>query len=105
MHYVGVLGLALFIGCAGAAVGQPTTSEIKSVAGERLSADTPLTTASGATFTAPLGWSVISSVNKVVLAPPEEDSRLVLVDVHATDVWRHHRSRSEPNGQPPRVHS
>jgi CubicO group peptidase (beta-lactamase class C family) len=85
MHYVGVLGLAFCIGFAGLVIGQPTTSEIKSDAGKLHSADAPLTTASGATFTAPLGWSVISSMNKVVLAPPEEDSRLVLVEVHATD--------------------
>src|SRR5262245_8433474 len=85
MRYVAVLALGLFIGFSGAAVGQPTSSEIKPGPERRLSADALLTTASGATFTAPLGWSVISSMNKVVLAPPEDDSRLVLVDVHATD--------------------
>jgi hypothetical protein len=52
---------------------------------EVLSADTPLTTAGGATFTAPTGWSIISAANKSVLDPPEADSHLALLDVQATD--------------------
>lgn len=83
IRYVGVLGLFLSIAFAGTAVGQPApTSDIKS---ERFSTDTPLTTASGATFTAPSGWSVSSSTNKRVLDPPEADSHLALVDVQAAD--------------------
>ena len=62
MRCVGVLALALALGLAGAAVGQPASSNI-----ELLSANTPLTTASGATFTAPAGWSVTSGANKRVL--------------------------------------
>jgi CubicO group peptidase (beta-lactamase class C family) len=54
-------------------------------AAEVLSADTPLTTTGGATFTAPVGWRVTSAANKSVLEPPEADSHLVLLDVHATD--------------------
>src|SRR5215510_8570643 len=50
-----------------------------------LAADTALTTASGATFTSPAGWTVTSSPNKLVLDPPEGDSHLALVDVEAAD--------------------
>jgi CubicO group peptidase (beta-lactamase class C family) len=78
MRYLGVLGLALSIGFAGAALGQGAS-------GPPLAADTTLTTASGATFTAPQGWSVTSSTNKIVLEPPEADSHLALVDVRAAD--------------------
>src|SRR5262245_57399382 len=78
MRCVGVLALALFLGFAGAAVGQPASSNI-----ELLSADTPLTTTNGATFTAPSGWRVTSTPSKKVLEPPEADSQLALVDVRA----------------------
>jgi CubicO group peptidase (beta-lactamase class C family) len=74
MRNVGVLALALFIGFAGVAV-----------AAERLAADTSLTTGSGATFTAPSGWSVTVGASKSILDPPEADSHLALVDVQATD--------------------
>jgi CubicO group peptidase (beta-lactamase class C family) len=50
-----------------------------------LSADTPLATTGGATFTAPTGWRVTSAVNKSVLEPPEADSHLVMLDIHAVD--------------------
>jgi CubicO group peptidase (beta-lactamase class C family) len=80
MRFVGVLGLALSIGFMGVAV---HTSPVS--AAEVLSADTPLTTTGGATFTAPVGWRVTSAANKSVLEPPEADSHLVLLDVHATD--------------------
>src|SRR5262245_57400721 len=63
---LGILGLALSIGLAGAAVGQPT-SDITSTAKLQLAADTALTTTSGATFTAPSGWTVTSSTNKRIL--------------------------------------
>src|SRR4051812_34566564 len=76
MRYVGVLGLALAIGLAGA---------FPASAGEPLSADTALATASGATFTAPAGWSVTSASSKSILEPPEADSHLALVDVQAAD--------------------
>jgi CubicO group peptidase (beta-lactamase class C family) len=52
---------------------------------EVLSADTPLATTRGATFTAPTGWRVTSAVNKSVLEPPEADSHLVILDIHAAD--------------------
>ncbi len=74
MHILGVLALAFSIGFASAASGQP------------LAADTALTTASGATFTAPQGWSVTSSPNRIVLEPPEADSRVALIDARAPNV-------------------
>ena len=80
MRYVSILGLALFTGFAGVAVhGSPA------LAVEALSVDTRLTTAGGATFTAPIGWRITSAANKTVLDPPEADSHLALLDVHATD--------------------
>jgi len=75
-----VLALFLSLGFAGAAVGQPASSSV-----EHLSTDTPLTTASGTTFTAPAGWRVTSTANMKVLEPPEADSRLALVDVRAAN--------------------
>jgi CubicO group peptidase (beta-lactamase class C family) len=44
-----------------------------------------MVTTNGATFRAPAGWSVVASTNKVLLATPEDDSQLVLVDVQAPD--------------------
>jgi CubicO group peptidase (beta-lactamase class C family) len=80
MRYVSILGLALFTGFAGVAVhGSPA------LAVEALSVDTRLTTTGGATFTAPIGWRITSAANKTVLDPPEADSHLALLDVHASD--------------------
>jgi len=80
MKHLGVLGLALAIGFVGATIQASPAS-----AAEVLSADTPLTTANGATFTAPMDWSVISAANKNVLDPPEADSHLALIEVQAAD--------------------
>jgi len=80
MRYVAILGLALSIGFAGVAVRGPLA-----VAAEALSADTAETTTGGATFTAPMGWRITSTADKSILDPPEADSHLVLLDVHATD--------------------
>lgn len=70
----GVLGLALAIGFAAASPAR---------AAEPLPADTQMTTTGGATFTAPVGWSVTAAANKTVLEPPEGDSHLALLDVQA----------------------
>jgi CubicO group peptidase (beta-lactamase class C family) len=59
-------------------------SETKPVS-EELAADAPRSTPAGATFTAPSGWSLTSKGSVVVLQPPEKDSRVALVDVHAAD--------------------
>lgn len=80
MRYVGVLGLALVFGLAGLTVGASPAS-----AGEPLATETSLATASGATFTAPVGWRVTTAANKTVLEPPEADSHLALLDVQAAD--------------------
>jgi CubicO group peptidase (beta-lactamase class C family) len=81
MRCFGVLGLALSIGFASVAVGaSPAAAD-----GVRLTANTPLTTTSGATFTAPLDWNVTSSPSMSVLDPPEADSHLALIDVQAPD--------------------
>src|SRR4051812_10925332 len=58
---------------------------VSSARAEPLPADTPSTTSRGATFTAPLGWSVTASDNKRILDPPEGDSHLALIDVQAAD--------------------
>jgi len=48
-----------------------------------LSADTPMKTVEGATFIAPAGWSIGVNTPAMILTPPEGDSHLALVDVHA----------------------
>src|ERR1700722_20584474 len=80
MRYVGILGLALAIGLSGLTVHASPAS-----AAEALSADTPLATAGGATFIAPMGWRVTADAKKTILDPPEDDSHLVLIDVQAAD--------------------
>ncbi len=55
------------------------------VNGQELAVDTPTNTPAGATFTAPAGWSVTSGAGIVTLEPPERNSRLVIVDVQATN--------------------
>jgi hypothetical protein len=94
MRYISFLGLALAIGFAGLTVGSLAAS-----AGELLPADTALAMASGATFTAPMGWRLTSDPHKNVLEPPEADSHLALLDVRATDAaaalaagWASYRS-------------
>jgi len=81
MHFVNVMCLALSIGVAVAAILAPPASAAEAL----LSADTPMATTGGSTFTAPTGWRVTSAVNKSVLEPPEADSHLVLLDIHAAD--------------------
>src|SRR5438105_2678560 len=52
---------------------------------EHVAADTRQSTPGGATFTAPAGWSVHPGDSLVILDPPEPDSHVAIVDVHATD--------------------
>src|SRR5262244_667085 len=52
---------------------------------ERVAADTPRTTAGGATFTVPSGWSISANKNLVVLEPPETDTHIAIVDSQAAD--------------------
>ncbi|HKE13972.1 MAG TPA: serine hydrolase domain-containing protein, partial [Kofleriaceae bacterium] len=50
-----------------------------------MTADTPRTTVLGNTFIAPAGWSITVRGAATILAPPEEGSRIALVDVRAAD--------------------
>ena len=50
-----------------------------------LPADTPQTTTLGATFIAPAAWTVTQRGPATILAPPEGDSHIALVDVRAAD--------------------
>ena len=52
---------------------------------QTLTADTPQSTTQGATFIAPAGWSVVVRGPATILAPPEGDSHIALVDVRAAD--------------------
>jgi CubicO group peptidase (beta-lactamase class C family) len=72
MRCIGVLVLTFALGLA-----------VPASAGEPLTMDTALATASGAAFTAPTGWRVTTAGNKSVLEPPEADSRVALIDVQA----------------------
>src|SRR5262245_43186292 len=52
---------------------------------ETLASDTPKTTIAGNTFIAPAGWSIAVRGPATILAPPEGDSEIALVDVQAKD--------------------
>lgn len=52
---------------------------------EHLAEDAQRVTSGGARFTAPAGWSIVTTANMVVLEPPEGDSHIVLVDSKAAD--------------------
>lgn len=52
---------------------------------ERLAADTPMETVEGATFIAPDDWTVSVRGPATILAAPEGDSRIALVDVRAPE--------------------
>ena len=79
----GIVGLAFFI--AALAGAHPATAQVASPEGQLLSADTPETTANGATFTAPAGWRFVADPDKRVLIAPEGDTHVALVDVAAPD--------------------
>ena len=51
-----------------------------------LAADAPSTTVAGNTFIAPAGWTVSAKGSATILAAPEGDSWIALVDVDAKDV-------------------
>jgi CubicO group peptidase (beta-lactamase class C family) len=52
-------------------------------AGVKLAADKQVATSGGATFTAPGGWSMVTSGSLIVLEPPEADSHVVIFDSDA----------------------
>jgi CubicO group peptidase (beta-lactamase class C family) len=78
---VAALPFLLALSSAPAAAEGPAAAPAK----ELLAADSARTTASGAKFTAPAGWSIAAKGSLVVLDPPEGDSHLALVDVEAKD--------------------
>ena len=75
-----VVIVAFVQACAAASALQSSPTS----APERLTADAPRVT-SGATFTAPAGWSLTSGKAMVVLEPPETDTHIVSVDTQAAD--------------------
>ncbi|MDJ0765405.1 MAG: serine hydrolase domain-containing protein [Myxococcota bacterium] len=52
--------------------------------GEQLTADTPKTTIEGNAFIAPKGWRMMIRGPATMLTPPEGDSTIALIDLHAT---------------------
>ena len=81
-----LLALALSFSLASVASAQQSApASAAPAAPERLASDTSKTTARGATFMAPAGWSITASGSMVVLEPPETDSHLAIVDVEAKD--------------------
>src|SRR5436190_24155291 len=54
-----------------------------SATSEQLTADTPKQTTAGATFIAPASWTLSVRGPATILAPPEGDSHIALVDVRA----------------------
>jgi CubicO group peptidase (beta-lactamase class C family) len=70
----------LLVACGLAHAAAPTGSPK-----ERLASDTPKTTVLGNTFIAPAGWSVSVRGPATFIEAPEGDSRIVLVDVRASD--------------------
>src|SRR5262245_17026904 len=77
--YTVICSLAVFalVGCSSTVSRKPVT--------ELLTADTPKTTLEGNTFIAPSGWNLTVRGPAMILAAPEGDSRIALVDVHAKD--------------------
>jgi CubicO group peptidase (beta-lactamase class C family) len=73
-----ICALALTSGCS---TSRPPQNSVV----ERLNADTPRATVEGNTFIAPAGWTLTVRGPATILQPPEEDSRIALVDVHAKD--------------------
>ncbi|HEX4620628.1 MAG TPA: serine hydrolase domain-containing protein, partial [Myxococcaceae bacterium] len=63
----------------------PAPAPVPEPVKEVLAADTPKTTAEGATFVAPAGWSITVRGPATILEPPEPESHIALIDVHAAD--------------------
>ncbi len=86
-----LLGLVVSLTVSGVLTGVATSSFVRmvqtpaSTAAERMAADTPRTTTGGNGFIAPAGWSVSVRGPATILEPPETGSRIVLIDVEATD--------------------
>jgi len=61
----------------------PTSAQAVSgqLAPAAVAADTPVKTVSGTSFTLPQGWSLAAIPAGVILAPPETDSRIAIVEI------------------------
>ena len=73
-----------WVAAAQTPAGPPPTAAAKP-APEQLAADTPRTTAGGATFTAPREWSITVDGATIVLLAPDGDSRVAIVESSATE--------------------
>jgi CubicO group peptidase (beta-lactamase class C family) len=73
-----LLLISMMAWAAGAAAQAPSRSPA-----EKLAADREVTTSSGATFTAPGGWSMSTSGALIVVEPPEADSHIAIFDSDA----------------------
>jgi CubicO group peptidase (beta-lactamase class C family) len=62
----------------------PQAAETKS-APERVTADTQRVTPGGASFKVPVGWSIVTGKDMVILEPPETDTHVAIVDSQAAD--------------------
>src|SRR5215469_17770979 len=82
--YPVLVALAIIAFCFSSATARGISAQEKT-APERVSADTPRTTAGGATFTVPAGWSIATSKNMVILEPPDADAHIAIVDSQAAD--------------------
>jgi CubicO group peptidase (beta-lactamase class C family) len=61
----------------------PPAPAAPAVTSETLAADTPKTTVAGNTFIAPAGWTISVHGSATILAPPEPEAHIALVDVQA----------------------
>ncbi len=92
----GALLALTFVGCGGssapiatpapasAPTAEITTAPVEATAGEperKLTADTEITTASKATFTAPSGWTLIQSSGRITLIEPDGEAKVWLVEI------------------------
>ena len=82
IHFTGsahtIACLLVVTSCTRAVIAAQNTST-----SEQLTADTPKQTTAGATFIAPAGWTFSVRGPATILAPPEGDSHIALVDVRA----------------------
>ena len=79
-----VLAACPWISSAQTPAGPPPAAAAKP-APEKLAADTPRTTAGGATFTAPREWSITADGATIVLLAPDGDSRIAIVESSVTE--------------------
>jgi CubicO group peptidase (beta-lactamase class C family) len=79
--YLCLFSAGLLLGQSQRSSGQPATPNFSAQTSERLSADTPKTTVAGNAFIAPKDWSIQVKGPATILAAPEGDSWIALVDV------------------------